>query len=113
MSKELKLNISRTVEATELDDLIFGTGALGFPWWDGAHKTDGGYRFTHTAKDGAEGTFTGNTWRSNQQIVTAAARFFGEGRGPKDAMFEDLGYLDAAEADTVLQYAIFREAVFG
>ena len=118
---ELRLNLgSRAADPQEIDDLINGTGAMSWGWWgDWNSKTvDGvdGWEFRHDGKDSAEGSFDVTTWVSNQQILDAAGRFIAEGRlqyDVKDVMTESIGFLDASDADVVLQYAVLGEAVFG
>ena len=114
----MTLTLTTTREATvdELEDLIYGTGALTWSWWGGARHTPAGYEFHHDADGDVDGACTGRTWRSHRQILRAAGRFLSEGRGGEDAseaISESLGYLDAADADVVLQYAVFGEVVFG
>lgn len=115
MSK-LTLTTTREATAQEIENLVWGTGALSYPWWHGAHKTKHGYRFYFDDPNEEEGTFTGNVWRSNQAILNAASRFIAEGRGGEDvadAISEDIGYFDATAADTILQYAVMGGAIYG
>ncbi|AYD87321.1 hypothetical protein SEA_VALENTINIPUFF_18 [Microbacterium phage ValentiniPuff] len=117
----LTLTTSRPADAQEIDDLINGTGAMMWSWWSGwAKKTvDGvdGWEFAHDNADTEiEGAGDVTTWVSNQQIFDAAGRFIAEGRlqyDVKDVMTESIGYLDASDADVVLQYAVLGEAIFG
>ncbi|AYB70196.1 hypothetical protein SEA_ONEIAGILLIAN_86 [Microbacterium phage OneinaGillian] len=113
---ELKLKTERKATTEEVDDLVFGTGALSLPWWHSAHRTPQGYRFRFDHPDHEEGTFKGNRWVSNQQILNAAGRFLAEGRGGDDAremMSDSIGYADAVAADVILQYAVLGEIVYG
>lgn len=112
----LTLKTERVATAQEVEDLVFGTGGLSWPWWYGAKQTTQGYRFFYDRPDHDEGTFKGNRWVSNQKILDAAARFLAEGRGGEDAremMSESIGYADAAAADVILQYAVLGEIVYG
>ncbi|QKO02839.1 hypothetical protein SEA_FREGLEY_89 [Microbacterium phage Fregley] len=118
---ELKLKTERVATAQEVDDLINGTGAMSWSWWSGWEKktVDGveGWEFEHDNEDTeVEGSGDVTTWVSNQQIIDAAGRFIAEGRlqyDVKDVMTESIGFLDASDADVVLQYAVLGEAVFG
>jgi len=112
----LTLSTTREATATEVDDLVFGTGALSFSWWNGAHKTEHGYRFSYDDPDDAEGTFRGQKWVSNQAILDAAGRYLSEGHGGEDAREaagESIGYLDAVAADAVLQRAVLGSEIYG
>lgn len=112
---ELILKTQRPATAEEVENLVWGTGALALPWWHGAHKTPRGFRFFYDRPEDDEGTFTGNRWVSNQQILNAAGRFLAEGRGQDagDMMSESIGYADASDADVILQYAVLGEIVYG
>lgn len=112
---DLILKTQRVADAQEVEDLVWGTGALTLPWWHGAHKTPQGFRFYYDRPEDEEGTFKGNRWVSNQAILDAAARFLAEGRGSAaaDMMAESIGYADAEDADVILQYAVLGEIVYG
>lgn len=113
---ELTLKTRRPATAEEVENLVWGTGALAHSWWYGAKKTPKGFRFFYDDPSDEEGTFKGNAWRSNQQILDAAARFLAEGRGGEDAkdmIAESIGYADAEAADVILQYAVLGELVYG
>lgn len=117
----LRVPTTRKVKDGEVGGLIYGTGALAWASWWGpveAKTVDGvaGYTFTHDGEDSDEGSFDQETWVSEQAIVDAAGRFLGEGRGGEDArdmLTDSLGYADAVAADTILQYAVLGEAIFG
>lgn len=113
---ELTLKTQREATAQEVEDLVWGAGALSLPWWHGAHKTPQGFRFFYDRPEDDEGTFKGNRWVSNQAILDAASRFIAEGRGGEDvtdAIAESIGYFDAEAADVILQYAVLGELVYG
>lgn len=120
-SGELVLNLgSRPATVEEVESLLWGSGSLSWPWWQGcdAELRDGvaGWLFTHDTEDEPEGTFTGRTWVSHQQILDAVGRFIREGRlteDSKDILTESIGYFDAEAGDVVLQYAVFGKGVFG
>jgi hypothetical protein len=134
----LRLNITREVEPKEIPYLVFGTGALSYPWWgrvtwvsvidgeefpvdvngadwDTAEPTDV-LIITHDGPDSDEGAMDVKTRLTFHDIIAAVAvaveyDYVYE----KDAISEDLGLLDAEQADTVLQLAVFggTKAVFG
>ena len=115
-TKQLTLSTTRPATAQEVEDLVFGTGALTWPWWNGAHQTEHGFRFYYDDPDKGEGTFTGNKWVSNQQILNAAAAYLADGRGGEDAreaLSDSIGYLDAEAADCVLQRAVLGKEIYG
>jgi hypothetical protein len=113
--------MQRPATAEEVQSLIEGTGAMTYSWWTDWNRkqVDGvdGWEFRHDNENTeTEGAGDVVTWRSDQQILDAAARFIREGRlvfDVKDVMTESLGYLDSADADVVLQYAVLGEIVFG
>lgn len=134
----LRLNITREVEPKEIPYLVFGTGALSYPWWgrvtwlsvidgeefpvdtndvdwDTAEPTDV-LIVTHDGPDSDEGAMDQQTRLTFHDIVAAVALAVEHGYAyEKDAISEDLGLLDAEQADTVLQLAVFggTSAVFG
>lgn len=114
---ELKITITRTVKREELENLIFGTGALTLPWWHSVQNRGyGTYDFRFDDPEGEEGTFTGQRLVTDDQIVAAASAYLSEGRGGEDAreaISEDLGYLDANAADCILQRAVLGSEVYG
>lgn len=117
---ELVLKTQRAATAEEVESLITGTGAMTYSWWSGWEKktVDGvdGWEFDHDNGDSEEGAGDVTTWVSDQQILDAVGRFIAEGRlvyDVKDVMTESIGYLDASDADLVLQYAVLGESVFG
>jgi len=131
----MTMKIQREVEAKEIAYLVFGTGALGYPWWGGVewgHEEDGEdfpieqggdldiaeeddyIILKHDARDDAEGDMTGKTRLTFAAITAAAAQAIRKGYvAERDAIYEDLGLCDAAEADAVLQMAVFGELVYG
>lgn len=118
---KLEVKLTREVSVDEVRGLIWGTGALGYPWWGGV--TDGGdgtFEFTHDGPDSEEGALDKRTATSAAAIAGAAGVWLSEqvSKGGlngdiQDAITEDLGYLDAAAADSVLQVAVMKEVVFG
>lgn len=117
----LQVTTSRPATGQEVSDLLYGTGGLRFEWWGGvrAEERDGvaGYLFAHATDDSPDdGSTPGRTWVSEQQILNAAALYLKEYHGGEDAddmRRESIGYADAAAADTILQYAVLGEAIFG
>lgn len=114
MSK-LNVMVSRTVSPTEVESLIHGTGMLGYSWWKSVDPTPTGYRIRHE-----NGSAVVTTEVTIDQIVRAASEWLGEQAGShwptgdiRDAISEDLGYLDAAGADAVMQLAVMKQVVFG
>lgn len=119
-TNELKLSTTRKATAKEVEDLVTGTGAMTYNWWSGwaQKQVDGvdGWEFEHDNGDSEEGAGDVTTWVSDQQILDAAGRFIQEGRliyDVDDVMTESIGYLDASDADVVLQYAVLGEIIFG
>lgn len=117
---DLILKTERAASAEEVEDLITGTGALSYDWWTGAERVEqdgvAGWEFTHDDGDSDEGAGDVLTWVSDQQILDAAGRFLAEGRlqyNVTDVMIDSIGYLDAPDADLVLQYAVFGRGIFG
>lgn len=129
----LQLSVTREVEAKEIPYMVFGTGALSYPWWgrvdwisivDDEEFPIEGYDFDvaeptdvlvirHDTEGDDEGTMKGKTRLTFQQIVDAAASAIGSGHlYDKDAQ-EDLGMCDSEQADVVLQLAVFGKLVFG
>lgn len=131
----ITMKIEREVEPKEISYLVFGTGALSYPWWgdvtwghteddedfiiDGLGnleeaEEDDFLIIQHDARDDAEGDMTGKTRITFQEIAAAAAAAIGKSyvREP-DAIKEDLGLCDAEEADAVLQMAVFGEVIYG
>lgn len=138
-SEGLTLSITRDVEPKEISYLVFGTGALSYPWWkdvDWVCVVDGeefpiegeGYANLDTAEpddylifqyddpEDDEGTFRGKKKVTFREVVAAAGIAIRKGyvREP-DAIKEDLGMCDAEEADAVLQLAVFggEDTVYG
>lgn len=117
---DLILKTQRAATAKEVEDLITGTGVLSYGWWTGAERIEqdgvAGWEFTHDDGDSNEGAGDVLTWVSDQQILDAAGRFLAEDAlqyNVMDVMIDSIGYLDAADADTVLQYAVLGEVIFG
>ena len=53
---------------------------------------------------------------TQEQILEAAGEYLGEGNGGEDAreaIAEDIGYLDAVHADCILQRAVLGRELFG
>jgi len=131
----MTIKIPREVEPKEVAYMVFGTGALGYPWWgrvDWLHIEDGEIfpieerdqldiaeeedvlDIRHDARDDAEGDMTGKMLVSFPDIVKAFSRALRDGHiYERDAITEDLGLLDAEQADIVLQYAVFGEIIYG
>lgn len=146
----LKLEISREVAPIEVVNLVWGTGALTWPWWQGASlrrsvpgersigvPSDAGdytdtvqetdwFRFIIDDPDEPEGS--GKTLRRDVRLGTIVAAASALLRGVEqangailrldsedtaDMRIEDLGYADAAIADTILQWAVFGKVVYG
>lgn len=115
----LSLPFTREVEEQEIEDMIFGTGMLTWSWWRRDPEKqirDGqtGYlmRFECPDESGKNATFI-----PLQRIVDAAAKYLST-RSPLDgdetsARDEGLGYFDAVGADSVMQIAVFGEAIYG
>ncbi len=133
----LTMTITREVEPKEISYMVFGTGALSYPWWgrvdwvnviddeefpvddhselDTAEPNDV-LIITHDTEDDDEGTFKGKTRLTFQQVVEAAAKAIRLGYVyDTDAIKEDLGMCDSEQADAVLQLAVFggEKPVFG
>jgi hypothetical protein len=132
--ENLALTLTREVEPKEVSYLVFGTGALSYPWWgrvewgttmDGEdfpidHTSDldvaepgDYYIIRHDTKEDPEGSMKGRTRLTAQQIVNAAAEAIRLGLIYDTDAQQDLGMCDSEQADAVLQIAVFGEAVFG
>lgn len=129
----LRLTIQRDVEPSEVTSLVFGTGALTYPWWGmtrwmrkGKRVQDGDILrdaqqddtiLVHfDRKEDDEGTLAGRKTLTLQQIVDAAGVAIRKGYVyEKDAIGDDLGFCDAEQADIILQLAVFEveEPVYG
>lgn len=117
----LEVKLTREVKPDEIDSMIFGTGALGYGWWGSVTKRDDGmYVFTHDDGNSDEGAHDKQTVVSPAGIVGAAGIWLAEqvenggmNGDIRDAIDDDLGYLDAYAADCVLQQAVLKSIVFG
>lgn len=132
----LMMAITREVKPQEIVDLVWGTGALSWEWWDGAahqrYSTSrkkwlsvageeplDGDAVVFTIDDPEEPEGSGKTLRKRvtmQQIADAASWALGAGYGQEDAkdmMTDSLGYADASMADLILQKAVFGEVIYG
>lgn len=123
----LRMEITRDVQVSEVEDLIGGTGMLSYPWWievDDVHDIQGrliGYTITHW-QNGDEGQRPPvSTTLTLQQIVTAASRILAglvkdahiDSESAHDMARSELGYADAAAADTVIQVAVYGKVIYG
>lgn len=111
MTQTLTFKLEREINPSEVSDLI--DTALQWEWWN--HVTLSDKEQTVTIQhDLPKGEGTETTTLTYQQVVDAAVLCF------KDALLsdfarpsEELGMLDAVDADIVLQYAVYGELVFG
>jgi len=134
----LTLKIERDVQPKEITGLIYGTGGNSNPWWntiewrrftDGGEKSvrlavadheldealeDDWFVFHHDTLDDEEGTWSGRTRVTMQQLVDAASEAWPQlaPEAQRD-MAEDLAQADADAADIVMQMAVFKDLVFG
>lgn len=116
MTEKLILKTQREATVQEVVDLIYGTGALQYPWWHSVEDVEGGFHFRFDDPEHDEGTFKGRKMVTYQQILDAAAEFLAEGRGGEDAaeaISDSIGYLDATAADDVLQRAVLGKSIYG
>lgn len=128
----LSMTITREVKPQEIVDLVWGTGALGMSWWHGASlrrrnnkqlilvseddlREDDVFALMVDDPDEAEGS--GRTLRkvlSFQKIADAASMAAVQGYvTDPDAIYNELGFCDALEADCILQLAVFGRIVYG
>ena len=114
---ELKITSTRKATLEEVKSLIWGTGALSWPWWGGVEYIDHGvFDFQHDGEESDEGAHDKRTLVTAEQILEAAGEYLGEGNGGEDAreaIAEDIGYLDAVHADCILQRAVLGRELFG
>lgn len=113
---DLKLSVTTTRKASvqEIDDLVFGSGATGYEWWKSVSRVDGGFRIiAESIVD--EGRREAKTLTYEDILHAAGIRLTGNPYhgDAMEAIFESIGYLDADEADCVLQIAFFGQIVFG
>lgn len=129
----LKLTLERDVEPKEVTSLIYGTGALSWPWWRSARWMRGETQlltrdyYTDQAQEydwfefvvddpneeGGSGVALTRAL-TMQDILTAAALAIREGLvNERDAINDDLGYCDAIEADCILQLAVLGSVTYG
>lgn len=126
----LKLRITRTVHPQEIADLVFGTGALGYPWWieadalrdgkvispweDGLLETDT-IRIAHW--DGSTEGGRRTTELAPAYIVSTVSSLLNDDLIPDESAnemaSEELGLADADAADIVLQTAVFGKIIYG
>jgi len=135
----LKIVLDRMVQPKEITSLIYGTGALGYEWWNDVQwrrYTDGGNTSErlslrdHDIDEAQEGDYflfvvddpdepegSGKTRKvlvTMAQMAEAAGKAIAAGHlYEPDALREDLGYADAPQADCVMQWAAFGEVVYG
>ncbi len=114
----LKLVVGTTRDATldEVRSLIEGTGAMTWPWWGGFRQDGESFTFQHDGENSDEGAHDVTTTLTAAQILASAGELLSGATVTgdiRDAIQENLGYLDAAEADEVLQHALFGKSVFG
>lgn len=136
---ELRMTMSRAVEPREVVDMVFGTGALSFPWWVDARLLtrevggDGitivetelnpdedpavtGQEFIElTHWDGFEDLETTPPVKvllTFDQIVDAASAVATSAHDLHPDALDDLGAADAIDADLILQRAIFAPEVW-
>jgi len=116
----LEVKITREVQIEEVNDLIWGTGALSWSWWGDVSQEGSIYVFTHDGPNSKEGAHDQRTTVSAAGIVGAASLWLSEramagglNGDIRDAITDNLGYLDAADADSILQRAVLKDVVFG
>lgn len=120
----LSYNLRRAVAWDELHSLIYGTGALTLPWWQDVTYTtrddspEGNWQsviFVTTDPDsGRVETRPIAPARILEALQTRYAGRFDELHADvREAITDDLGLLDAFEADAVLQIAVFGSVVYG
>lgn len=113
---ELKITSTRKATLEEVKSLIWGTGALSWPWWGGVEYVGNGvFDFRHCDEESDEGAHDKRTLVSAERILEAAGEYLSEGNGggdARDAIAEDIGYLDAAHADCILQRVVLGREVF-
>lgn len=127
----LELTIKHTIEPREVWDLVFGTGALRWEWWHGAQWVRGGmpvnaeidnshlesdYVVIQHEPDDSDDPPIGETKLALDAIVDAVETALKEKRLTIDATHlaeEGLGYMDADDADIVLQLAVYSDTIFG
>jgi hypothetical protein len=121
------ITTSRTVELHEVVDMMDNVWRDQSPWVGSIErKTTAKWRITYSAPENDEGDFAAVTLLTAQQLVDAfqkardnSSQVLGEGKGHYglcclDVMErEELGLGCAQDHDTVLQYAILGELVFG
>jgi len=117
----MKTTLVREVTDEEVSGLIHGTGALSWEWWHSVdpEERDGVAGYLFGVENPDSGPQVVKRWVSTQEIADAAGRFLSDMAedGPlsgdlADALNEDIGYLDAAEADRVLQRAVLGAEVY-
>lgn len=109
MGAKLEITTTRDVTHEEIESMIFGTGALVWEWWrDVTPEGDAAWRVR--SEQNPAGTvvrddviaYQAGKWLSTQTRTGDI----------RDAINEDLGYLDASAADCVLQLAAFGEIIY-
>ena len=102
-----------TATAEEIHDLIVGSGALSYPWWEDAtpSKDETGWDFTISNYDQTPYT----TSRSFEQIMAAVGSYIsgGERCCVKSIVKEGVGGACAADADVIMQLTVFDEIIYG
>lgn len=108
---------TRDITEQEVESMITGTGALAWSWWSELEKTDDGWNLTGWDGESEGGNVTYEiTVEKVAEAVTELLQ--SEHLDPTDsdvnyAINEDLGYLDAAQADMCLQWVAFGDIVYG
>lgn len=128
----LSMTVTREVKPNEIVNLVWGTGALSYPWWRGASlrrpvgkemvlfapaPAQPGDAILLTVDDPSHPEGSGRVrtkavplQKFADAASMAAVKGYIQGR---DAINEDLGLCDATEADCVMQLAMFGNLVYG
>lgn len=136
MTMTMTLTLTREVKPEEIDDLVFGCGALGMSWWHGAEvgRYDHSLGITAWVSRGREDSRIYEDdlirlwhWPAGQEegrektelalykiieAVESSKKYLDEDV-LKQMWEEELGYADAIAADIVLQMAVFGELIYG
>lgn len=113
---KLRVEVERDATLEEVQSLIWGTGALVHSWWGGVTQEGESFTFQHDDEDSEEGALDVRTTVTAADILDAAGRRLSgavASSDQRDAIQEDIGYLDADEADCVLQLAVLHNIIFG
>lgn len=114
---DMTLKIPREVTKQEIEDMLTGTGVTTWPWWGYIDKVSGGddWIIRHWDKDEEEGVWK-RSILTDKQILAGVQVALDLGMIPEESAREasdELGLFDAVAADICLQYAIYREIVWG